>query len=171
MGKDKRIPSKLSKTRIAAEMRRVFGEDTKRIRHALDVLFFAETILPEEGGAEDVIVAAALLHDIGIQEAERKYGSNAGRYQEIEGPPIARKILESLDADPAVIDEVCDIIAHHHSPRKDETQNYKILYDSDMIVNLRDESPPEARGRLAEKIERLFFTRTGLKAARKALFG
>lgn len=149
----------------------MFGEDRKRIQHALDVLSFAEAILPVEGGDEEVVVAAALLHDIGIQEAERKYGSNAGRYQEMEGPPIARRILESLDAAPALIDEVCDIIAHHHSPRESETLNYKILYDSDMIVNLRDESPPAARARLGEKIGRLFFTRTGLKAAREALFG
>jgi len=73
---------------IAAEMRKLFGEDQKRIDHALSVLSFAEQILNDEPGDREVVVAAALLHDIGIHEAERKYGSSAGRYQEIEGPPI-----------------------------------------------------------------------------------
>ena len=47
-----------------------------------------------------VVRAAAVLHDIGIREAERKHGSSAGKYQEVEGPPIARRILEKLSVDP-----------------------------------------------------------------------
>ncbi len=152
-------------------MRKVFGSDLKRISHALSVLSFAERILRDEPGDSATVIAAALLHDIGIQEAERKHGSNAGRYQEIEGPPIARKILESLGADPPLITEVCDIIAHHHSPRETETLNYKILYDSDLIVNLRDDLSPSKRAGMKEKIERMFFTETGLNAARDTFFG
>ena len=45
-----------------------------------------------------VILSAAYLHDIGIHEAERKYQSTAARYQEEEGPPIAREILIKLGA-------------------------------------------------------------------------
>ena len=33
------------------------------------------------------------MHDIGIHEAERKYNSSAGNYQELEGPAIAADIL------------------------------------------------------------------------------
>ena len=50
----------------------------------------------EEKGNPAVVLSAAYLHDIGIQEAERKYQSTAARYQEEEGPPIAREILTRL---------------------------------------------------------------------------
>ena len=54
---------------------------------------YAEQIGKEEKGNLAVILPAAYLHDIGIQEAERKYQSTAARYQEELGPPIARDIL------------------------------------------------------------------------------
>jgi len=154
---------------IAAEMRKLFGEDQKRIDHALSVLSFAEQILSDEPGDREVVVAAALLHDIGIHEAERKYGSSAGRYQEIEGPPIAERILESLDADAGFIAEVCDIVGHHHSPRKNETPDFKVLYDADRIVNLRDDGLPSGLSLSEEKAQRMFLTPAGLKTARGAL--
>ena len=37
---------------------------------------------------------AAVLHDIGIRPSEAKYQSCSGKYQEIEGPPIALEILK-----------------------------------------------------------------------------
>jgi HD superfamily phosphodiesterase len=158
-----------TKEEIAAEMRNVFGRDERRITHAVDVLSFAEKILSEEPGDPSVVIGAALLHDIGIHEAERKHGSSAGRYQELEGPPIARRILESLSADPHLISEVCDIVGHHHSPRKNETLNFRILYDADLIVNLRDDVPPSRLAAMDEKFQRMFLTPTGLKVARAAL--
>jgi len=151
----------LSKDAVSTEMRRVFGGDERRIRHALDVLAFAERILQKEPGDEAVVMAATLLHDIGIHEAERKYESTAGVYQQIEGPPIARKILMHLGAGQSLIDEVCEIIAHHHTPRAEETDNFKILCDADMIVNLRDDSSDVNADELKKKIDRLFLTDEG----------
>ena len=43
-----------------------------------------------------MVISAAILHDIGIHKAEEKYKSSAGNYQEIEGPPIAKAIMEKL---------------------------------------------------------------------------
>src|ERR1035437_264125 len=87
---------------VIAAMKGVFGDDIRRIEHALRVLGFAEAILAQEPGcpgSREVVIAAAILHDIGIHQAEVKHGSAAGRYQEIEGPPIARGILERLGFD------------------------------------------------------------------------
>ena len=64
--------------RIASEMRKVFGNDRKRINHANRVVRFAEEILHGEGGDPTVVITASYLHDIGIREAERKYNSTAG---------------------------------------------------------------------------------------------
>ncbi len=124
-----------SKKNLLNKMRDYFGSDQKRIQHAEKVLAAAEKVLKTEKGNPEVVIASAILHDIGINEAERKYHSNAGKYQEIEGPPIARKILEEVGMDKNIIQEICEIIAHHHSPGKVNTLNFKILYDADGIVN------------------------------------
>lgn len=71
-----------------------FGHDIKRINHALKVYGFVKAIGEEEimdSEKLQVLEVAAILHDIGIKESERKYNSTSGSYQEIEGPPIVQK--------------------------------------------------------------------------------
>lgn len=123
------------KVKIIKEMENYFGRDIKRINHAHRVLRFAEEIMEKEGGDREVVTAAAILHDIGIHAAEKKYGSTAGKFQELEGPPIAEHLLKRIDFPDEKIGEVLEIIAHHHSPGKIETKNFKILYEADCIVN------------------------------------
>ena len=62
----------LLKDRVAIEMKRYFGKDFKRIGHATRVARYAEEMAKKEKGNLAVILSAAYLHDIGIQEAERK---------------------------------------------------------------------------------------------------
>ena len=136
----------LLKDRIAIEMKRYFKSDFKRIGHATRVARHAERIGKSERGNMAVILASAYLNDIGIHEAERKYGSTAGKHHEKEGPGIARLIMIKLGAKEELIDEVCDIIGHHHHPRNEETVNFNVVYDADLIANLEEkhkESPLE----------------------------
>jgi HD superfamily phosphodiesterase len=159
----------LLKDRVAVEMKRYFGHDFKRIGHASKVARYAEQLVKEEKGDMAVVLIAGYLHDIGIKEAERKYGSNEARYQEQEGPPVARDMLTRLGATPELIDEVCDIIGHHHHPRAEETVNFKILYDADLIVNLEEkhrESPLDP-DKLSDIIATSFLTVSGVKLAQK----
>ncbi len=155
----------LLKERIALEMRKVFGTDYKRINHANRVVQFAEEILKGEGGDPAVVIAASYLHDIGIHEAEKKFKSPAGHYQEIEGPPIARSILEKLGAEKDLIDEVCDIIAHHHSPGKIHTLNFQILWEADCLVNFEEASNQEP-DQVKKTVEATFKTATGRELAK-----
>ncbi len=163
----------LLKDRVAIEMKRFFGHDFKRIGHAANVARYAEQIVKEEKGNPAVVLSAAYLHDIGIPEAARKYDSTAARYHQKEGPPIAREILTKLGARQEIIDEVCDIIGHHHHPRDKETMNFKILYDADLIVNLEEgqKKKETERDRLSKIIEKTFLTDTGKRLARETLFG
>lgn len=120
-------------------MKSYFGKDERRIKHALRVTEYAEKILQHEVNADkDVVVSAAVLHDIGIHEAERKHGSSAGKYQEIEGPPIAKELMLQEKLSDELIEEVCQIVAHHHTPGVIDTINFKVLYDADLIVNLEN---------------------------------
>ena len=161
----------LLKDRVAIEMKRYLKQDFKRVGHAIRVARYAEQIGREEGGNLAVILCTAYLHDIGIKEAERKHNSTDAKYQEEEGPPIAREILTRLGAKQGLIDEVCDIIAHHHHPKEDETVNFKSLYDADLITNLEEkqkENPIEPE-KLTGIIEKSFLTGSGANLARKVL--
>lgn len=127
------------KSRLIKRMKSYFGKDKRRITHALRVTEYAEKILQHEENADkDVVVSAAVLHDIGIHEAERKHGSSAGKYQEIEGPPIAKELMLQEKLSDELIEEVCQIVAHHHTPGVIDTINFKVLYDADLIVNLEN---------------------------------
>ncbi len=153
--------------RLIEEMKNVFGSDRRRIDHTLTVLDYAEQIQSAEGGNLLVIKAAAILHDIGIHEAERKHGSSAGRYQEIEGPPIARKILAEYDLAAPIVEHICKIIANHHSAKNIDTLEFRIVWDADWLVNIPEEFPEADTKKLQELINNLFKTKHGRQIAMK----
>ncbi len=155
----------LLKERIALEMKKYFGTDFKRVHHAIKVARFAEQIVKMEGGNPLVVMGAAYLHDIGVHEADRKYGSHSGHYQEMEGPAIARDILERLNVPRQAIDEICDIIGHHHSPRGEETLNFQILYEADALVNAEGKGISKDRRKTEDLIGKVFRTATGKRLA------
>lgn len=161
----------LLKDRVAIAMKRYFKQDFKRIGHASKVARHAERIGKAEGANMAVVLSAAYLHDIGIHEAERKHNSTAARFQEEEGPPIAREILEKLGAAAQLIDEVCDIVGHHHHPREEETLNFKAVYDADLIVNLAEQKKEAGMDpdRLERIIQKSFLTPSGAQTAREVL--
>lgn len=161
----------LFKEKIEIEMKKYFGTDFRRISHALRVAHYADKIGKKEEGDMAVVMASAYLHDIGIPEAEKKYKSCTAKYQEIEGPSIAKDILLKLNAPDNLIKEVCDIIGHHHTPRKEETLNFKILYDSDLIVNLeeKDKKKHIDYENFKNPAKKLFFTESGKEYALEAL--
>ncbi len=167
----------IDENKIMQAMREQFGADRKRIAHALAVFRRAKRLLEREGGCRDVVVAAALLHDIGIPEAERKHGSSAPKYQELEGPPIARRILERLQIlDAEDIEHVCRIVGSHHSGGDVDTTELNIVWDADWLVNFRDIHPCEfgtdckTRGKQCMKrFDKIFRTATGRKLAEAQL--
>jgi HD superfamily phosphodiesterase len=163
----------LLKDRVAVEMKKYFRSDFKRIGHAMHVARHAEAIGKKENGNLAVILSAAYLHDIGIHEAEKKFDSTAAKYQEMEGPPIARSVLEKLKAKEALIEEVCDIISHHHHPREDDSLNFKVVYDADLITNLveKHKETAIAPDKLKKIVETSFLTRSGQKQASDVLIG
>lgn len=151
-------------------MRRVFDGDEGRIDHALRVLAYAERIREGEGGDAFVVRAAAILHDIGIAEAERKHGSAAPKYQELEGPPVARGILEEVGAEADATDHVCRIVGSHHSAGDIDTAEFRAIWDADALVNIPSDPNFDPAGEgLPDVVERTFRTPTGLRIAQAEL--
>ncbi len=159
------------KDKVAVEMKRYFKRDFKRIGHASRVARYAERIGKAEQANMAVILTSAYLHDIGIVEAERKHQNVSPKYQHMEGPPIARSILEKLGAKEELIREVCDIIGHHHWPRDNDSVNFKVLYDADLIANLEEKQKegPLEKERLEKIIEKSFLTEGGREQALEVL--
>lgn len=153
------------KQKLVKELEEYFEDDERRKTHAKGVLHFAEKLLKKEGGDWHIVIPASILHDIGIKEAKRKYNSSAPHYQEKEGPPVARKFLLKIGLKREDIDEICQIIAHHHSPGKISTHNFKLVYDADCLVNLKEKVKGKDKTKFKRTIDKMFLTPTGKRLA------
>ncbi len=148
---------------ITSKMIEYFSTDIKRINHALKVYGFASCIAREEMLTEKEILIvdlAAILHDIGIKEAEKKYNSCSGQYQEKEGPPIALEMLRDAGLDENIIDRVCYLIGNHHSYQKIDGKDFQILVEADFLVNAYEDGM--SRQSIESVRNRLFKTPTGI---------
>ena len=147
---------------VLAAMTAYNAGDARRVNHLIKVYGFAKTIGEREGldaDTQEILEIAALTHDIGIRNSERKYGNCTGAHQQEEGPPEARALLASLGADERVIARVCWLIAHHHTYRDIQGLDYQILVEADFLVNLVEDGLDAATARHTG--ETLFKTQTG----------
>ena len=113
-----------------------FRNDSRRITHALEVLKHAERIMENTQDYDhDIVIAAALLHDVGIKPSEELLGYNNGKTQEKYGPPVAVDLLKSIDFPQEKIAKVSEIIGNHHSPSRYDYVELRVLKEADRIVN------------------------------------
>jgi HD superfamily phosphohydrolase YqeK len=140
------------------------GNDVKRINHLLKVYSFAHYIGVKENCKSElqtVIDIAALLHDIGIHEAERKYNSDAGNRQEIEGPVVAKELLKDINLNSEILERVLYLIGHHHTYKAIDGTDFQILVESDFLVNIFEANMEKAAIDSIKK--NIFRTNTGIK--------
>lgn len=120
-----------------------YAGDARRVNHFLKVYAFAKAIGELEGlpaDSQEILEIAALTHDIGIKISEEKYGSSAGKYQELEGPPIARNLLTKIGLPGAWVERVCWLIAHHHTYSAIDGLDCRILMEADFLVNAYEDN-------------------------------
>ncbi len=118
-----------------------FGGDDRRIEHAMKVLHHSERLMQKYPGAdEEIVIASALLHDVGIKVSEEKHGYNNGKTQEEYGPPEAERLLRSIGFPEEKVAVVKDIIGNHHSPSRFDYPELALLKEADQIVNRSKES-------------------------------
>jgi len=118
---------------------RMIAFDTGRpelIQHFTKVHSYARLIAQVEGLSDTLIIeAAALVHDIAIPLCENKYGSDAGSLQELEGPALARPMLEAAAFETEAVDRVCFLVSRHHTCQPVEGLDHQILLEADAMVN------------------------------------
>ena len=138
--------------------------DDRRINHTIKVYFFAVNIAEEEACDIDTfntIVYAAILHDIGIHEAEKKYGSSAGKFQEIEGPSVAKDLIKDIELKEEIKNRIFYLIGNHHTYDKIDGIDFQILVEADFLVNIyEDEISRESIKSIKNKI---FKTKKGIE--------
>ena len=140
---------------LAGRMVAYNAGDPKRIQHLIKVHYFARMI--------------GLVHDIGIRICEQKYGVCDGKYQELEGPDEARKLLTDMGTfSEAQIERICWLVGHHHTYDSITGIDYQILVEADFLVNIyEDNLPADAIRKVREKI---FKTSAG-RALLETMFG
>ncbi len=114
--------------------------------HAESVLQFASKLVELEGADEDIVVPAAILHDIGWskvpkEEAMKIFGNKISKDAEAElrkkhekiGVEMAREILEKINCDAEMTKEILEIISGHDSREEFISKNEGVMRDADKL--------------------------------------
>jgi HD superfamily phosphodiesterase len=151
---------------------------------------FARQLLAHEGGDEDVVIPAIILHDVGWKKVpediqKKAFGPNVtmpewNRVHEVEGARIAGDILRKVDYPEDKTLEIQKIIEGHDSREEALSLNDGIVKDADKLWRY---SEAAIRGiqmgfgltfeaciaRLRRNLERWFLTKSGKRMATEAL--
>lgn len=151
---------------------------------------FAYKLLEKEGGNEDIVIPAIILHDIGWKQVPqnlqlRAFGPKAiypklNRIHEIKGVKIAKDILEKVNYDVYRIEEILEIIEGHDSRKEAISLNDKIVKDADRLWRNSKEGFQidierfggtfvEGLNRIRSNLHKWFFTNSAKEIAREEI--
>lgn len=146
---------------VTRKMMRVFAGDPRRIQHFLKVHSFTSLIAEGEGvdtTTRELLEIAALVHDIGIHEGEKRFGRCDGKIQEELGPQAAREVLVDL-CDERTLTRICFLVAHHHTYGDIRDMDHRILVEADFLVNLQEDHASDQA--IRSTYDKVFRTETG----------
>lgn len=105
--------------------------------HVKTVVNFAILLLKTEKADADVVIPAAILHDIGWSKIPKKkrfgFKMTGRREHEIIGSGIAKKILNKIRYDPVKTEEILKIINGHDTRKGFLSINDGIVRDADKL--------------------------------------
>lgn len=148
---------------VMCEMIGYYAGDPKRIQHFIKVYQFSKLIAEMEqtdAQTRNLLEVTALVHDIGIKISEEKYHSSAGKYQELEGPAEAKKLLGGLGYPQPFIERVCWLVGHHHTYDAIESLDHQILVEADFLVNAYEDGLSESA--IRQVLSKIFRTKSGI---------
>lgn len=151
---------------------------------------FAQELLAREGGDEDIVMPAIILHDVGWKKVPediqlKAFGPKASmpewnRVHEVEGAGIAGDILRKVNYPEDKILEIQEIIQGHDSRKEAVSVNDGIVKDADKLWRYSEEAIrgiqmgfgltwEECLERLRKNLEPWFLTESGKRMAEEAL--
>jgi len=103
------------------------------VEHTRRVVVYGKVLLDRESGNPRVVVPALILHDAGWSKVDfsdfvdapvvDKKDTASVKLHMYHGADIAREVLEAVGWDPAVTQQIADIIAVHDAPDKIKALN------------------------------------------------
>ncbi len=119
------------------------GKNKDFVKHTKWVIKSIEMLLKKEKGDEDILMTAAVLHDIGwakvpLSLQKIRKGSKAKKALELHikyCPSIARDILNSLNHDKLKIKKIIDVMVAHKF-RNPRDLNKRLLIDADNLSDI-----------------------------------
>jgi HD superfamily phosphodiesterase len=147
--------------------------------HTVISVGFAYELMKREGGDEDIVIPAIMLHDVGWKKVPeglqlKAFGPKAespelNRIHEVEGMKVAKDILEKASYDEEKIEEIVEIIGGHDSRREALSLNDAIVKDADKLCRYTreglhidterfGETRDEGLRRLRSNLDKWFFT-------------
>jgi len=117
------------------------------VLHSKMVARAMEEIIAKEGGDPDILLPAAILHDVGWSEVSEEFQLTKDKDKSCEAliqhikkaPPIIKKILKELHYSDKKIERIIDIvIAHKFTDPEDK--NKQMLIDADALSDTYKES-------------------------------
>ncbi|MBC8537077.1 HD domain-containing protein [Feifania hominis] len=148
------------------------GGNRHDIEHFLKVYAYAKTIGECEEldrRTQEILEAAAVVHDIACPLCREKYGSTVGKYQEREGAPMAQALLRELGYDGDFAGRVAWLVGHHHTFQGVDGPDHQILLEADYLVNAGESSYSE--GNIRHTLDAVFRTETGRALLRAIYLG
>jgi HD superfamily phosphodiesterase len=151
---------------------------------------FAYKLLKAEGGDEDVVIPAIMLHDVGWKKVPEElqlkgFGPKVSlpeltKIHEDEGVEIAKHILEKLNYDSNKAEEILRIVGGHDSRKEPISLNDKLVKDADKLFRYTREYADiyaekfqftygQLHARHEKKLGKWFLTRSGSEMAKAEL--
>ena len=125
------------------ELARPYLKTRKNDIHTEISTDFAQQLLAQEGGEEDIVIPAIILHDVGWKKVPedvqlKAFGPNASmpewnRVHEVEGARIAGDILRKVNYPEDKIPEIQEIIKGHDSRKEPISHNDSVVKDADKL--------------------------------------
>jgi HD superfamily phosphodiesterase len=165
--------------------------DTRmNVLHTKIAMAFAFKLVEKEGGDEDIVIPAIILHDVGWKEipeslhlqffGPHRVSSNSYRKHEVASAKIARGILEKAKYDGESVEEIIEIIDGHDSRAEALSLNDSIVKDADKLwrysgegfhtdIKRFGETVSERLDDLRTHIDRWFFTPSARQFATQQL--
>ncbi|MDP6178938.1 MAG: HD domain-containing protein [Desulfatiglandales bacterium] len=172
------------------ELAKPYLDTRQNLIHTEISTALAYKLLEKEGGDEDIVIPAIILHDVGwIRVPEnlqlKAFGPKASspeinRVHELEGAKIAKEILGKVGYDAGCIKVIIEIIEGHDSRGKGHSLNDKIVKDADKLwryskkalhINMKrfEHNREKSLDRIRSNLEKWFLTNSAKAIARQEL--
>jgi HD superfamily phosphodiesterase len=172
------------------ELAKPYLETRDNNTHTRISIEYAYDLLRKEGGDQDIVIPAIILHDVGWSKIpahlhSKSFGPKAthpelNRLHEIEGAKIAEYILEKVGYDPTQVQQISRIIQSHDSSSEPFNLNDKLVKDADRLFRYSKEgihlcmelfclTYQEELNRVRSNLEIWLFTTSAKKIARERI--